>query len=52
LHTTFQVQYLYDYIMKLCRHKQRSYKIKKVKMFATTERPKPDTKIQVLVAYV
>jgi hypothetical protein len=43
LHMAFKVPYIYDYITKLCSNKQKSYKIMKMKMFATLDKANPDT---------
>jgi hypothetical protein len=41
LHMAFKLQYLHDYITKLC--KQKSYKTTKMQMFTTLDKAKPDT---------
>jgi hypothetical protein len=43
MHKAFHMPYVYDYITKSCRHKQKSSKIMKIKMFATLDKAKPDT---------
>jgi hypothetical protein len=43
LHMAFKHSHIYDYITKLCRHKQKSYKIMKMQMFATFDKANPDT---------
>jgi hypothetical protein len=43
MHEAFQILYVYDYITKSCRHKQKSSKIMKMKLFATFDKAKPYT---------
>jgi hypothetical protein len=43
LHMAYQVLYIYDYIIKLCRQQAGSYKIMKMQMFMTLGKVKPNT---------
>jgi hypothetical protein len=43
LQMAFQVPYIYEYILKLCRQQAEVIKIMKMQMFAISERAKPDT---------
>jgi hypothetical protein len=42
-HLAFKLPYVYDYITKLCRKKQKSYKTVILNIFATLDEAKPET---------
>jgi hypothetical protein len=43
MHTAFLMPYVYDYKQKHSGNKQNSFKIMKMKMFATLDKAMPDT---------
>jgi hypothetical protein len=43
LHKAFNIPFIYDYITKLCRKKNKLYKIIKMQMSAILGKAKPDT---------
>jgi hypothetical protein len=43
MHVDFQIPYVYGFVRKLCRSKQKSFKIMKMKMYAILDKAKPHT---------